>query len=246
MTPQEKNDLKAENEALQLTIKESQETLEELRRIFDNLTARNKQLEAAQRLQGTPPSHPTTETVKEQDPTPAPAIPAPSPAAPQSPNRVPHISLHPLEKCNGVVTSVIEWLMTSLILVSLHGMMEASEILKLPFYVAGIARHLNQDSKVTLRTLERTFYKNVKPTKPVYKEVLRRQQERCTETSLAISASFNSINNPQSMCPVFKMCANSEILQCICIKDYRYLLDFTLKGRFLQWNCAHSDHIHKF
>ena len=135
MPPQEYIDLKAENEALKLTIKEGQETMEELRRIFNDLTARNKQLEAAQRLQGMPPSPPTTKTVEEQGPTPtptilAPAITAPLPGAPQSPNRVPHISLHPLETCNGVVTSVIEWWwMTFLILVSLHGMTETYAIL---------------------------------------------------------------------------------------------------------------------
>ena len=193
MSPHEKNDLKAENEALKLAIKESQETMEELRRIFDDLTARNKQLEAAQRLQGIPTSPPMTETVEKQGPTAAPATPAPATPAPLTLVRASHIPLSRLGMFNGVPTSVIQWWITFLTLVNLHGMMEAFTILTLPFYLAGVAHHVNQHAMLTLRTLAQTFYKDFKQTKPVYKEVLRRQQEQCTETSLTIAASDSSI-----------------------------------------------------
>ena len=72
-------------------------------------------------------------------------------------------------------------------------MMEAYAILTLPFYLAGVAHRVNQDAKLTLQTLDQAFYKGFKPTKPVNKEVLRRQQEQCTETSLTIAAFGSSI-----------------------------------------------------
>ena len=197
MAPPENNELREANEALESAVQElktrdtknmdtiqelktrdtkNMDTIEQMRKTIDQLTA---QL-AAQRPQVPPPPPPATQTSAEgQDTTTALPPPPPPPPAPQT-ARVPHIPLPPMEKFDGVTTSVTEWWMIFITFVTLHGITEASAILTLPFYLTGIAHqwflNLEQSAKGTLKSVEEAFYSRFKPTAPVNKDVLRVQQ----------------------------------------------------------------------